>query len=94
MDLNKKIEQLIAGNVRAAAQLITHIENQNKVQEIISTIYPYKKESYIIGITGAPGVGKSTIIDKLIDVFDNKSDPLTISLFLIKKSQNNSGRLF
>jgi len=71
MDLNKKIEQLIAGNVRAAAQLITHIENQNKVQEIISTIYPYKKESYIIGITGAPGVGKSTITDKLIEQFRN-----------------------
>jgi len=71
MDLNKKIEQLIAGNVRAAAQLITHIENQNKVQEIISTIYPYKKESYIIGITGAPGVGKSTITDKLIEQLRN-----------------------
>ncbi|MDP8227562.1 MAG: methylmalonyl Co-A mutase-associated GTPase MeaB [Candidatus Celaenobacter polaris] len=71
MDLNKKIEQLIAGNVRAAAQLITHIENQNKVQEIIATIYPYKKESYIIGITGAPGVGKSTITDKLIEQFRN-----------------------
>ncbi len=62
---------MIAGNVRAAAQLITHIENQNKVQEIISTIYPYKKESYIIGITGAPGVGKSTITDKLIEQFRN-----------------------
>jgi hypothetical protein len=48
MDLNKKIEQLIAGNVRAAAQLITHIENQNKVQEIISTIYPYKKKVILL----------------------------------------------
>jgi len=69
MDINKKIEQLLAGNVRAAAQLITQIENQNKVQEIISAIYPYKKDSYIIGITGAPGVGKSTITDKLIEQF-------------------------
>ena len=74
MDLNNKIEQLIDGDARAAAQLITHIENQNQVQEIISAIYPYKNESYIIGITGAPGVGKSTITDKLIELLrkDNK----------------------
>jgi len=36
MDLNNKIEQLIAENLRATAQLITHIENKNRVQEIIS----------------------------------------------------------
>ncbi len=36
MDLKKKNKQLIAGNVRAAAQLITHIENQNRAQKIIS----------------------------------------------------------
>jgi LAO/AO transport system kinase len=36
MDLNKKIEQLIAGNVRAAAQHTTHKENHNTVQEIKS----------------------------------------------------------
>ena len=74
MDLNNKIEQLIAGNVRAAAQLITHIENQNHTQKVISAIYPYKNKSYIIGITGAPGVGKSTITDKLIGQLrsDNK----------------------
>ncbi len=36
MDLNNKIAQLIAGNVRIAAQINTHIENQNTVQEIIS----------------------------------------------------------
>ena len=71
MDLNNKIEQLKAGNVRAAAQLITQIENQNQVQEVISAIYPFKKESYIIGITGAPGVGKSTITDKLIEQLRN-----------------------
>jgi len=71
MDLNNKIEQLKAGNVRAAAQLITQIENQNQVQEVVSAIYPFKKESYIIGITGAPGVGKSTITDKLIEQLRN-----------------------
>jgi len=36
MDLNHKIEQLIAGNVRAAAQHITHKDNHNTVQYIIS----------------------------------------------------------
>ncbi|MCD6329135.1 MAG: methylmalonyl Co-A mutase-associated GTPase MeaB [Candidatus Cloacimonetes bacterium] len=71
MDLNNKIEQLKAGNVRAAAQLITQIENQNQVQEVVSAIYPFKKESYIVGITGAPGVGKSTITDKLIEQLRN-----------------------
>ena len=67
MDITIKIDKLLQGNVRAAAQLITDIENHNNVREIISSIYPHRKESYVIGITGAPGVGKSTITDKLIE---------------------------
>lgn len=69
MNIEHQIDRLLKGNFQAAAKLITHIENQEQVQEILSKIYPHKKESYVIGITGAPGVGKSTITDRLIEKF-------------------------
>ncbi|MBN2018068.1 MAG: methylmalonyl Co-A mutase-associated GTPase MeaB [Candidatus Cloacimonetes bacterium] len=69
MNIEHQIDLLLKGNFRAAAKLITNIENQEQVQEILSKIYPHKKESYVIGITGAPGVGKSTITDRLIEKF-------------------------
>ncbi|HEX37616.1 MAG TPA: methylmalonyl Co-A mutase-associated GTPase MeaB [Candidatus Cloacimonetes bacterium] len=69
MKVDALIDQCTKGNHRAAAKLITLIENKEYLEEIIPKLYPYRKNSYIIGITGAPGVGKSTITDKLITQF-------------------------
>lgn len=71
MKLDLLIEQCVQGNHRAAAKLISLIESHEHLKEIISQLYSYRKNSYIIGITGAPGVGKSTITDKLIQELRN-----------------------
>jgi len=72
MDLNDLIEKLLQGNTRAAARLITIAENDIvKAEEIVKKIYKHTGNAYILGITGAPGSGKSTFIStltkKLID---------------------------
>jgi LAO/AO transport system kinase len=65
---NKLIQRLLKGETRAAARLITLAENDIKAAEtIIKSIYKYTGNSYILGITGAPGTGKSTFISTLID---------------------------
>ncbi|MFX0081066.1 MAG: methylmalonyl Co-A mutase-associated GTPase MeaB [Candidatus Hodarchaeota archaeon] len=62
-DLTRK---LINGNTRAAARLITIVENDiEAAEEIINSIYQHTGKAYIIGITGAPGTGKSTFISTL-----------------------------
>ena len=72
MDINDLIEKLLQGNTRAAARLITIAENDIvKAEEIVKKIYKHTGNAYILGITGAPGSGKSTFIStltkKLID---------------------------
>ena len=59
-------EGLLKQDKRAAARLITMIENNDpEAIKIISELYQYTGKARIIGITGPPGAGKSTLTDKL-----------------------------
>jgi len=58
---------LLKGDKRAAARLITMIENNEaEAVEILKDLYKYTGNAYVIGITGPPGAGKSTLTDKLV----------------------------
>lgn len=66
-DLAKKI---LKGDIRAAAQLISLIENGDpRARTILKRIYPRTGRGHIIGVTGAPGTGKSTLIDRVTAEF-------------------------
>ena len=65
--INELIERMLKGDKRATARLITLVENdEEKAREIVKKIYSNTGRAYIIGITGPPGSGKSTLVDKLI----------------------------
>ena len=62
------LEQLLAGNRRTLAKSITLVESrleshQAQAQEILEQVLPHSGKSIRIGITGVPGVGKSTFIE-------------------------------
>lgn len=64
MDLG---ERLIAGDKRAAARLISMVENKDpEAFNILKENYSKGGNAYVIGITGPPGAGKSTLTDKLV----------------------------
>ncbi len=66
MNKNEIIDKLKEKDIRAVARLLTLIENEEKVAEsILKKIWKSTGNSYIIGITGPPGAGKSTIVDLL-----------------------------
>ncbi len=59
--------EIIKGNTRAIGQAISLVENNKKAaQELIKQIFPHTGESLVVGITGAPGSGKSTLVNKMI----------------------------
>jgi len=66
MDYSDLTRNLIKGNTRAAARLITIVENDIEAAEkIISLIFKDTGKAYILGVTGSPGSGKSTFISTL-----------------------------
>ncbi len=59
-------ERLLKGDKRACARMITMLENnEEEAVEIIKRLYKHTGGAYVIGITGPPGSGKSTLTDRL-----------------------------
>ncbi|MCL5982244.1 MAG: methylmalonyl Co-A mutase-associated GTPase MeaB [Firmicutes bacterium] len=63
----KIIEGILNGDRRMVARAISLIEDEDSEKEaILSAIYPYTGKAYCLGITGAPGAGKSSLVDRLL----------------------------
>jgi LAO/AO transport system kinase len=61
-------EKVLSGDVRTVARLIRDIDDgMPEVREVLKELYPHTGSAYVIGITGAPGVGKSTLVDQMIN---------------------------
>jgi LAO/AO transport system kinase len=79
MDHSDLILKLLNGNARAAARLITLVENDIEAAEnIIKAIYNHTGNAYILGITGAPGSGKSTFIATLTKIYAEQGKKIGI----------------
>jgi LAO/AO transport system kinase len=60
-------EKILAGDMRTVARLIRDIDDHMpQAREILKELYPHTGKAYVIGITGSPGVGKSTLVDRMI----------------------------
>lgn len=64
------VEDLLAGDKRAAAKLISLIEDDEpEASEALALIFPHTGRAHYVGFTGSPGVGKSSLINRLVREF-------------------------
>lgn len=73
------VEDMLAGNVLSLARLITRVERDGAdVPQVMRKIFPHLGKGYGVGVTGPPGSGKSTIVDRLTAVM--RKDRLTVGI--------------
>ncbi len=83
-------EKVLEGNVRAAARLMRGVEDEmpGAVEELDS-IFPHTGRAYVVGLTGSPGVGKSTLTDTLITAFRKKG--MTVGVVAVDPTSPYTG---
>lgn len=83
-------ERLLEGDKRACARLISMLENNDQEAiDIIKKLYNKSGGAYVIGITGSPGSGKSTLTDRLAKEFRKQGK--TVGIIAIDPTSPFSG---
>lgn len=66
-------QRVLDGDIRAAARLMRDIDDRFKSAiDELKSLYPHTGSAYIIGITGPPGAGKSTLVDQIVAAYRKK----------------------
>src|SRR5260370_35606492 len=72
-------QRVSAGEVRALAQAISAIENlEPEAEELLRLLFPRTGKGYLTGVTGAPGTGKSTLVDRLSAHYRSKQEQVGV----------------
>src|SRR5271168_1588819 len=72
-------ELVRAGDVRAIARAITAIENhQPEAEELLQWLFAQTGRAYLTGMTGAPGTGKSTLVDRLATFYRKRDEKVGV----------------
>jgi len=77
--MNQLVEKIRSGDIRAIARAISLIENGDAgAVPLLKSLFPRTGNAYLLGITGPPGGGKSTLVDKLIAHYRGRGDKMGV----------------
>jgi len=83
-------EKILQGDIASASRLITMIENSSEeAVDALKIIFPRTGNAYVVGITGAPGAGKSTLICEIIGEFRRRGQ--TVGVIAVDATSPFSG---
>ena len=86
------IDRLRSGDARALARAISTVENRAPGwAELLKALFPYTGKARVIGLTGAPGSGKSTLVDRLAKHYRNKEENKTVGIIAVDPTSPYTG---
>src|SRR5215469_15805895 len=89
-DLQSWVERLRAGDSRALARAISSVENRSTASlQLLKTLFPFSGNGRILGLTGAPGAGKSTLVDQLAPNF--RREKKTVGIIAVDPTSPYTG---
>jgi LAO/AO transport system kinase len=84
------VDEILAGDVRATARLLRDIDDQiPTTHELLRELYPHTGKAYVIGFTGSPGVGKSSLVDQM--ALRYRKDGLTVGILAVDPTSPFTG---
>jgi len=84
------IDQLCSGDVRALARAISTVENRAPGwSELLKAVFPHSGKALVLGLTGSPGAGKSTLVDQLARLY--RKDNHTVGIIAVDPTSPYSG---
>jgi LAO/AO transport system kinase len=88
MNSSIDLEALLAGNVRQIARAATLIE-QRRGTELLRRLFPHTGRALVAGVTGSPGAGKSTLVDRLAKAA--RAEGLSVGILAVDPTSPFSG---
>jgi LAO/AO transport system kinase len=89
-DTEELVDDVVDGDHRALARTISKIEDRAPgYREIVSQLHPHTGDAEVIGVTGSPGAGKSTLVDKLARTY--RDHGLTVGVIAVDPSSPYTG---
>jgi LAO/AO transport system kinase len=85
-------KSVLAGDRLSLARLLTHIENDTETgREALNGLFPHTGKAHLIGITGAPGTGKSSLVNQLTLHYRSAATPLKVAVVAVDPSSPFTG---
>src|SRR5262245_23637195 len=73
------LDKFFKGDTRALSRIITHVENRSTDSlTLLQRLFPMSGNAQVIGITGSPGSGKSTLVDRLATTYRRQGNVLAV----------------
>ncbi len=90
VDPDALYERLLDGDHRALARTITAVENRSPgYRDLVSRLYEHTGSASVLGVTGSPGSGKSTLVDKLAQAYRDRGE--TVGIIAVDPSSPYTG---
>lgn len=90
-NISQQIQKILDGDARAIARAITQVENSvgEDVRPLLKELFSQAGHAFVIGVTGSPGTGKSTLVDQLAHYYTDSG--MKVGIILVDPSSPFSG---